>query len=78
MAEKGKAAVRILVQDRGVGLPKGIKADELFNAFYTTKIKGSGIGLSICSQFVEAQGGTINIYDREGGGSVADVVLKRA
>lgn len=78
VAEKGKAGVRILVQDRGVGLPKGIKADELFNAFYTTKIKGSGIGLSICSQFVEVQGGTINIYDREGGGSVADVVLKRA
>ena len=77
ISECGKNQVRILVQDRGVGLPKNVKTEELFDAFYTTKVKGSGIGLSICSQFVETQGGTIQLYDRQGGGTVAEVVLKK-
>lgn len=69
-------SVTIRVMDRGDGLPKQAK-DKLFDPFYTTKIHGSGIGLSISKQFVEAQGGTLKLYDREGGGTVAEVVLGR-
>ncbi|MCQ2412631.1 MAG: HAMP domain-containing histidine kinase [Sphaerochaetaceae bacterium] len=66
--------VTIKVMDRGDGLPRQAR-DKLFDPFYTTKIHGSGIGLAISKQFVEAQGGSLKLSDRDGGGTVAEVVL---
>ncbi len=66
--------VTVRVLDRGDGLPEGTK-EKLFDPFYTTKIHGSGIGLSISKQFVEAQGGSLRLFDRDGGGTVAEVTL---
>ena len=71
---KRHRTVTILVMDRGDGLPAETR-EKLFDPFFTTKIHGSGIGLSISKQFVEARGGTLKIYDREGGGTVAEVNL---
>ncbi len=45
--------VLISVSDTGVGLPTG-KADEIFNAFFTTKSQGSGMGLTISKSIVES------------------------
>lgn len=67
-------SVVIKVLDRGDGLVKDSK-DKIFDPFYTTKINGSGIGLSISREFVTAVGGTLKLYDRDGGGTVAEVVL---
>lgn len=53
-------SVQITLEDKG----KGIKADEmkkLTDPFYTTKSKGSGLGLSIISSYVQAVDGTIKI-----------------
>lgn len=50
--------IEIAVQDTGPGLPLD-KADEIFNAFFTTKPEGSGMGLAICKSIVESQGGRI-------------------
>ena len=66
--------VVVKVLDRGDGLAKDSK-DKIFDPFYTTKINGSGIGLSISREFVTAVGGTLKLYDRDGGGTVAEVVL---
>lgn len=66
--------VVVKVMDRGDGLPKETK-DKIFDPFFTTKIYGSGIGLSISREFVDAVGGTLKLYDRDGGGTVAEVVL---
>ncbi|MBK5200091.1 MAG: HAMP domain-containing histidine kinase [Spirochaetaceae bacterium] len=66
--------VKIEVKDRGIGLPKGAK-DKIYNPFYTTKNTGSGIGLSISRQFISARNGSIILYPREGGGTVAEVIL---
>lgn len=66
--------VKIEVKDRGIGLPKGAK-DKIYNPFYTTKNTGSGIGLSISRQFINARNGSIMLYPREGGGTVAEVIL---
>ncbi|MBR6085557.1 MAG: HAMP domain-containing histidine kinase [Spirochaetales bacterium] len=71
---KKHKTVTVRVMDRGDGLPEETK-EKLFDPFFTTKIHGSGIGLSITKQFVEARGGTLKIYDREGGGTVAEVNL---
>lgn len=69
-----KHSCKLLVSDRGCGLDKGSE-DRLFDPFYTTKIHGSGIGLAISKEFVEAAGGRIELRPREGKGTVADVTL---
>ncbi|MCF0238218.1 MAG: HAMP domain-containing histidine kinase [Sphaerochaetaceae bacterium] len=66
--------VSVAVKDRGVGLSKADR-EKMYDPFYTTKVHGSGIGLSISKQFVEARGGVLRLLDREGGGTVAEVVL---
>jgi len=56
--DDGANGVRIAVRDWGPGLkPEGL--DRLFDAFYTTKPGGMGIGLSICRSIIEAHGGRV-------------------
>jgi two-component system sensor histidine kinase HydH len=71
-----KGYVHIFVMDRGDGI-KLTDAKKIFDPFFTTKIHGSGIGLSISQQFVRARGGKIRLYGREGGGTVAEVILPK-
>jgi signal transduction histidine kinase len=46
------------VRDRGVGITQE-QMDKVFEAFWTTKARGTGMGLPICQAIVEAHGGTI-------------------
>ena len=50
--------IEISVNDTGSGLPPG-KADQIFDAFFTTKPQGSGMGLAISKSIVESHGGRI-------------------
>jgi PAS domain S-box-containing protein len=50
--------IEISVNDTGPGLPVG-KAEQIFDAFFTTKPQGSGLGLAICKSIVESHGGRI-------------------
>jgi len=70
-----KGFIIIKVMDRGDGLKKDVAKDQYFDPFYTTKIKGSGIGLAISRQFVNARGGSIQLYNRDGGGTIVQVML---
>jgi PAS domain S-box-containing protein len=66
--------VQLEVHDSGVGIdPK--EAHLLFNAFYTTKQDGMGMGLSISRSIVEAHGGGISVSGAPGEGSVFRVTF---
>jgi len=56
LREDGK--LQISVADNGVGLPPE-KADQIFNAFFTTKPQGTGLGLAITRSIVESHGGRV-------------------
>ncbi len=73
-AQRHRAEVSVL--DRGAGISTEIRA-KVFDPFFTSKTKGSGIGLSVARRFVEAAGGELELEDRAGGGTVARVLLPR-
>jgi C4-dicarboxylate-specific signal transduction histidine kinase len=50
--------VMVSVRDTGVGLPPQ-QADQIFNPFFTTKLHGTGMGLSISRSIVESHGGRL-------------------
>jgi PAS domain S-box-containing protein len=52
--------VRLSVSDRGVGLPAG-DAERVFNAFFTTKADGIGLGLTISRTIVQSHGGRLDV-----------------
>jgi PAS domain S-box-containing protein len=69
-----KQQVLVSVTDCGVGI-SAENADRLFNAFFTTKPSGMGMGLSICRSIVEAHGGRLSTYGNEGPGVTLQFVL---
>jgi C4-dicarboxylate-specific signal transduction histidine kinase len=60
--------VRLCVEDSGNGIDPA-NVNRLFDAFYTTKSGGMGLGLSICRSIVEAHGGRISASNHGGGGA---------
>jgi signal transduction histidine kinase len=60
MAEKVGNSIKISVSDNGQGIV-GEARDKVFIPFYSTKGKGSGIGLSLCRQIVLRHGGKISL-----------------
>ncbi|MBN8616744.1 MAG: HAMP domain-containing protein [Deltaproteobacteria bacterium] len=68
VAHEGEQVV-VRVADRGEGVPEEVRA-KMFDAFYSTKERGTGLGLPLTQQIVLAHRGTIHCEDREGGGAV--------
>ncbi|HEX5217817.1 MAG TPA: ATP-binding protein [Vicinamibacterales bacterium] len=66
--------VAISIADTGSGIAPEIR-DRVFDAFFTTKTRGTGLGLPTARRYVEAHGGTIDLLDRPGGGTIARVML---
>ena len=66
---KGASALRVSIHDSGPGFEESHR-DRIFSPFFTTKPKGTGLGMAIAQRIVEAHGGAIGIGDSDGGGEV--------
>jgi PAS domain S-box-containing protein len=66
--------LRVSVSDTGVGLPPQ-QADQIFNAFFTTKLQGTGMGLSISRSIVESHGGRLWAADNPSRGASFHLTL---
>ncbi|HEY5764987.1 MAG TPA: ATP-binding protein, partial [Candidatus Deferrimicrobiaceae bacterium] len=68
--------ILVLVGDTGGGIPHDA-VHNIFNPFFTTKPRGTGLGLPIVHAIVQKHGGTIHLDNREGEGVVFSVFLPR-
>jgi signal transduction histidine kinase len=73
-ARMGDVEAAIEVADRGPGLSPEAR-DRLFRPFFTTKEGGTGLGLALAKKVADAHGGALALDEREGGGTVARLVL---
>jgi len=70
--EDGAAVLEAL--DRGPGVAPEAR-EKLFRPFFTTKARGTGLGLALAKKVADAHGGTVELLDREGGGTVARLTV---
>jgi signal transduction histidine kinase len=64
----------VSVSDTGVGLPPQ-QADQIFKAFFTTKLHGTGMGLSISRSILESHGGRLWAADNSPRGASFHLIL---
>ncbi len=71
--------VIIRIRDTGIGIPEEVR-DKIFEAFFTTKhkVKGVGLGLSVCYGIIKDHGGEIRVESEEGRGTTFSIILPAA
>ena len=69
--------VRIAISDEGVGIPAE-QSKRIFEPYFTTKVKGSGLGLATCFSIVRSHDGSIEVESEVGRGTTMRVYLPAA
>jgi len=67
----------VSVRDTGLGFPEGM-VEQLFEAFFSTKAEGTGMGLAIARSIIEAHGGTLSGENCAKGGALFTICLPEA
>ncbi len=60
----GEPAMKLIIEDSGIGIPEK-DFTQIFDPFFSTKEKGSGLGLSIVYKLIEAHQGVIKVESKE-------------
>jgi len=70
--------VRINVQDNGIGIPKE-NLDKIFSPFFTTRTKGTGLGLAVVKKIIDLHHGDIHVLSVPGKGTsvIMELMIKR-
>ena len=70
----GGSGYLVTIADHGPGIPADIKA-RLFEPYFTTKADGTGLGLALVRQTIEAHGGSVSVGDTPGGGATFTITF---
>jgi signal transduction histidine kinase len=73
---EGHGVVRLEVADSGPGIPPGVR-DRLFEPFFTTRPRGTGLGLAVSRGLARAHGGDVTVAVAPGGGACFTLTLPR-
>ncbi|HJX33649.1 MAG TPA: ATP-binding protein [Desulfatiglandales bacterium] len=74
--DEEKGGYRIEIEDTGIGISKE-NMKKIFNPFFTTKDKGTGLGLPIVRKIIEGHQGTIDVESQEGSGTKVIIHLPK-
>jgi|GEM_PF-806914 len=79
---ENKNDVIIAISDTGIGMSQGTISklfvlDESFSTSGTNKEKGTGLGLILCKDFIELNGGSLSVESEKGKGSTFKIILPR-
>ncbi len=72
--QKDQSSLQIQIQDNGPGIEEATKL-RLFEPFYTTKLKGTGLGLAVVDSVVRAHSGSIQCESGKGNGATFTILL---
>src|SRR5213595_2784721 len=73
----GNGDILVSMRDSGPGFPSGM-GEQLFEAFFSTKAEGTGMGLAISRSIINAHGGSLSGENCDGGGACFTVHLPRS
>ena len=74
LLDDGDHMLHIAISDSGKGM-NPLMQEQIFQPFFTTKRKGSGLGLSICQRLVDQHEGSINVESAPGKGTVFTIMI---
>ncbi|MBD3172519.1 GHKL domain-containing protein [Candidatus Bathyarchaeota archaeon] len=74
-SKEGNSSI-ITISDKGVGISEE-NMGKLFTPLFTTKAKGTGLGLAVCNRIVDAHNGNIFVESDEGVGTTFKIILPR-
>ncbi|MEJ2658694.1 MAG: ATP-binding protein [Desulfobacterales bacterium] len=70
----GDHAVTIKIEDEGEGIPKDL-LEKIWDPFFTTKAKGTGLGLGIVKNIIESHEGSVSIINKPDAGACVTISL---
>jgi signal transduction histidine kinase len=77
LANGAAPAVEVAIRDTGAGIPPE-QLDRIFEPYFTTKAKGTGLGLALVRQTIHDHGGSISVASEPGRGTTFTVTLPLA